>query len=199
MGGNRVLPPLLSVCGVIVLWSYSSGRSIRPMSWAPMGKADTDMAESLLDWKGVNVLSSSGHEAVHENLDEPKKRSLLRTENKKLQEEGEGDKIQILPTAHLLGQIWIPNPIRGDLREGINKGLFNVLIVFIIWFAFMCSIGGAMRCYLCCETMRTDPNYTLWSLYDSFADRESLPAFDNETEGIALDSIRSTDGESNDD
>eukprot|EP00585_Thalassiosira_rotula_P016480 CAMPEP_0196190684 /NCGR_PEP_ID=MMETSP0911-20130528/46782_1 /TAXON_ID=49265 /ORGANISM="Thalassiosira rotula, Strain GSO102" /LENGTH=47 /DNA_ID= /DNA_START= /DNA_END= /DNA_ORIENTATION= len=47
--------------------------------------------------------------------------------------------------------------------------------------------------------MWTDSNYNLRSLYDSFVDREQEPGFDNELEGIALDSLTSRDIESSDD
>ncbi len=53
----------------------------------------------------------------------------------------------------------------------------------------MCVIGGAMRIYICCDTMRSEPNVNLRRLWDSFTDREEMYD-DNEAEGIALDTFQ---------
>lgn len=198
MSGNRILLLLLlSLGGVIVLWSNGgmSERLLEHYSLRTPSSGVVNLAESSLNWERSIVQSSSRSKAAPENSNESQKRSLRRTENENVEENGGGVK-QMLPASYLLNQIWYSNPITDELRDGINKGLFNVGKFLIVWIVFMCTIGGVMRCYLCCNTMWTDSNYNLRSLYDSFADREPMPAFDNESEGIALDSLRSRDIES---
>ena len=71
--------------------------------------------------------------------------------------------------------------------EAIEKGLSNVLKFLMGWFIFMCLVGTIMRCVLCCDTMRSERNYNLLSLYNSFIDNDC----ENESqhEGIALESF----------
>jgi len=79
--------------------------------------------------------------------------------------------------------------MNSKLNEGIRSGLHNVGVFLMWWFIIMCVIGGTMRCYLCFDTLLSG-NFTIRSLYHSFADREPDTASDDEDEGIALDTIR---------
>ena len=63
------------------------------------------------------------------------------------------------------------------------------------WFAFIVFLGLVMRCWLCCNTMISG-NLSIQSLYNSFVDDDE--AFENETEGIALDSISSSSNDEHD-
>mmetsp|Transcript_3832 Transcript_3832/g.8621 ORF Transcript_3832/g.8621 Transcript_3832/m.8621 type:complete len:206 (+) Transcript_3832:164-781(+) len=205
MSGKRAVSLLiLSIGSGFVLWSDgSSGRLMQPLA-SRLPSVSFELAESSLNYKRTGVLSPSRSKLAPKKPNES--RSLLRTGNENAEEEDEGDKMHpnMLPVPQLLNQRWYPNPwysnpINEKVGEGISKGLSSVGIFFIVWFACMCTIGGIMRCYLCCGTMWTDSNYNLRSLYDSFVDREQEPGFDNELEGIALDSLTSRDIESSDD
>lgn len=205
MSGNRaILLLILSIGGGFVVWSDgSSGRLMQPLANGFPSKA-FELAESSLNYKRADVLSSSRSKLAPQKPNES--RTLLRTGKENAEEEDGGDKIHLnkLPAPHLLNQRWYPNPFHSNpinekFGEGISKGLSGVGMFFIVWFACMCAIGGIMRCYLCCGTMWTESNYNLRSMYNSFVDREQEPGFDNELEGIALDSLTSRDIESNDD
>jgi hypothetical protein len=92
-------------------------------------------------------------------------------------------------------QIW--NVVDSPLDAAIMKGLHGVGRFLLGWFCVMCVIGISMRCYLCCDKLRSgDRDWR--SLYDSFADGEeshdddddsSTAAYENEEEGIALDAL----------
>ncbi len=81
--------------------------------------------------------------------------------------------------------------VDSKLDAAIMKGLHGVGWFLLGWFCVMSVIGISMRCYLCCNKLRSgerDPR----SLYDSFADREShddSTVYENEEEGIALDAL----------
>ena len=98
------------------------------------------------------------------------------------------------PATLLQSQIW--NVVDSPLDAAIMKGLHGVGMFLLGWFCVMCVIGTAMRCYLCCDKLRSgDRDWR--SLYDSFADGEeshddddsSTAAYENEEEGIALDAL----------
>ena len=110
--------------------------------------------------------------------DIPRQRSLLRSNNVKDIEE---TTIPVVVTSPLNQQIWI-GPTK--FNEAIEKGLSNVVKFLMGWFIFMCVVGTIMRCFLCCDNMRSERNYNLLSLYNSFIDNDC----ENESqhEGIAL-------------
>jgi hypothetical protein len=69
------------------------------------------------------------------------------------------------------------------------KGLHGVGIFLLGWFCIMSVIGIGMRCYLCCNKLRSGDR-NLRSLYDSFADVEtdtSANAYDNEEDENSLE------------
>ena len=113
--------------------------------------------------------------------DIPRQRSLLRSNNAK-------DDLTKTPsvTSPLNQQIWI-GPTK--FNESIEKGLSNVLKFLMGWFIFICVVGSVMRCVLCCDTMRSERNYNLLNLYNSFIENDC----ENESqEGIALESFSDT-------
>ena len=115
--------------------------------------------------------------------DIPLQRSLLRSNNVK-DIDMKTSKETTLPavvSSPLNQQIWI-GPTK--FNEAIEKGLSNVVKFLMGWFIFMCVVGTIMRCVLCCSTMRSERNYNLLSLYNSFIDNDC----ENESqhEGIAL-------------
>lgn len=94
--------------------------------------------------------------------------------------------ISAVVTPPLNQQIWI-GPTK--FNEAIEKGLSNVLTFLMGWFIFICVVGSVMRCVLCCDTMRSERNYNLLNLYNSFIENDC----ENESqEGIALESFSDT-------
>ena len=105
-------------------------------------------------------------------------RSLLRTNNNDV-------------SSRQLQQI-MPYGMNNNLNDGIMKGLSNLGLFLMGWMIFICVVGGAMRCFLCCEFMQNNPNYNLQNLYNSFIDRDDC--YENNEEGIALESFRNENG-----
>ena len=96
----------------------------------------------------------------------------------------------------------ISNVLDSKLNDAIMKGLHNVGILLIWWFCIMSVIGISMRCYLCCNKVRSGV-YHPRRLYDAFADgdwssEDPLSSSDNEEEedeeeqGIALNTRTTT-------
>ena len=86
----------------------------------------------------------------------------------------------------------MPYGMNNNLNDGITKGLSNLGLFLMGWMIFICVVGGAMRCFLCCEFMQNNPNYNLQNLYNSFIDRDDC--YENNEEGIALESFRDENG-----
>jgi len=120
--------------------------------------------------------------------DIPLQRSLLRSNNVKDidMKTSKETTIPAVVTSPLNQQIWI-GPTK--FNEAIEKGLSNVLKFLMGWFIFMCVVGTIMRCFLCYDTMQSERNYNLLSLYNSFIDNDC----ENESqEGISLESFNDT-------
>lgn len=199
MASKRIIPRVLIAAGVglviLLLCCYDGPSSAR----IPSGENVID--DFSTKWERTDV-ESYYLRSIGASVD-PNQRSLMRIKSNDRDDLNNGDSeartmISAITASNLLDQIWYSNPIRGELGKGINKGLLNVGIFLVGWCAIMCTIGGIMRCYLCCETMWVGRNCNLRSLYYSFADRDSEMAFDNESEGIALDSLGPRDVDNGD-
>ena len=105
-------------------------------------------------------------------------RSLLRTNNNDV-------------SSRQLQQV-MPYGMNNNLNDGITKGLSNLGLFLMGWMIIICVVGGAMRCFLCCEFMQNNPNYNLQNLYNSFIGRDDC--YENNEEGIALESFRDENG-----
>lgn len=102
-------------------------------------------------------------------------RASLRQFLEEVKDEKEGDavkssyisKLSIPPTPSFQQYLWdfmdAIEVVKSAIRTAIGKGLFNLFYFIGIWFAFVCTVGGVMRCYLCFEGLLTDPNY-LWNM-----------------------------------
>lgn len=193
IGGNRLLFLLMSSLGVaIILWYHDGGSSVDRSN-------DKLLSSVSMGWPSVSIDSidsmPSSTSNQHDISDQYQEHPMLRIgESSSLEtEDGALNSVRML-------QQWYANPTFNHvLRKGIIKGMFNVIVFVAVWFVLMCGIGGAMRCYLCCETMRSNPNYTLRQLYDSFADRSACETtgsnFENESEGIDMMESMRRDGE----
>ena len=164
--------------------------------WSSQAQAQHDRHSSALSED--YPLNSSLEDIVdfqHYSEITPQQRSLLR--NDKIEDERTQHRTNIPSISILtpLNQVWFG--LNSKLSDGVKKGAINVCIFLIGWFIFMGTIGCGMRCYLCCDTMRST-NYTIRSLYNSFMETEEC--YQNEREGIALDTIQDTvDGENESD
>ena len=124
----------------------------------------------------------SEFEDNYKNADDIKATFILRSNNVK----ADLTKTPSVVSSPLNQQIWI-GPTK--FNEAIEKGLHNIVIFLMGWFIFICVVGSVMRCVLCCDTMRSERDYNLLSLYNSFIENDC----ENESqEGIALDSFSDT-------
>ena len=172
--------------GGIVLWSSQAQGHDRHSSALSEDDVDYPLNSSLEDIVDFQ----------HYSKITPQHRSLLR--NDKIEDERTQHHRTNIPSISIptpLNQAWFG--LNSKLSDGVKKGAINVCIFLIGWFIFMGTIGCGMRCYLCCDTMRST-NYTIRSLYNSFMETEEC--YQNEREGIALDTIQNTvDGENDSD
>ena len=167
--------------------------------WSSQAQAHDRHSSALSEDDVDNLLNSSLEDIVDFQHSEitPQQRSLLR--NDKIEDERTQHRTNIpsisIPTP--LHQVWFG--LNSKLSDGVKKGAINVCIFLIGWFIFMGTIGCGMRCYLCCDTMRSSSgNYTMRSLYNSFMETDEC--YQSEREGITLDTIQDTvDGENDSD
>ena len=119
----------------------------------------------------------------YKNADDvPRQHSLLRSSNIKNDDLKTGKETTI-PAV-------VTSSLNQQSTDAIEKGLSNVVKFLMGWFIFMCVVGTIMRCFLCCDTMRSERNYNLLSLYNSFIENDC----ENESqhEGITLESFSDT-------
>ena len=154
--------------------------------WSSQAQAQHDRHSSALSED--YPLNSSLEDIVdfqHYSEITPQHRFLLR--NNIIDDERTQYEAILIPILTPLNQVWFG--LNSKLSDGVKKGAINVCIFLIGWFIFMGTIGCGMRCYLCCDTMRST-NYTIRSLYNSFMETEEC--YQSEREGIALDTIQDT-------
>ncbi|KAL3806383.1 hypothetical protein ACHAXA_006373 [Cyclostephanos tholiformis] len=90
-----------------------------------------------------------------------------------------------METPAMASQLWNPMSFHADteIDGAIMKGLHGVGIFLLGWFCIMSVVGIGMRCYLCCDKLRSGER-DMRRLYDSFADTNG---HDNEGGGTALE------------
>ena len=168
--------------------------------WSSQAQAhgDGEHSSALSDDDVDYPLNSSLEDIVdfqHYSEITPQHRSLLRKDKKEDERTQHRTNIPSISIPTPLNQVWFG--LNSKLSDGVKEGAINVCIFLIGWFIFMGTIGCGMRCYLCCDTMRST-NYTIRSLYNSFMVTEECYQF--ERVEIALITIQDTvDGENESD
>ena len=168
--------------GGIVLWSSQAQAQAQHDRHSFALSEDDSSLEDIVDFQHYSEIT-------------PQHRSLLRKDKKEDERTQHRTNIPSISIPTPLNQVWFG--LNSKLSDGVKKGAIDVCIFLIGWFIFMGTIGCGMRCYLCCDTMRST-NYTIRSLYNSFMETEEC--YQSEREGIALDTIQDTvDGENESD
>mmetsp|Transcript_15891 Transcript_15891/g.33239 ORF Transcript_15891/g.33239 Transcript_15891/m.33239 type:complete len:268 (-) Transcript_15891:461-1264(-) len=80
-------------------------------------------------------------------------------------EVGKFEKIPLPPFPTLAHHFWsfldAVEALKAMVRMAIGRGFYSVFLVIVVWFAFICTVGGVMRCYLCGEAAYHQMRY-LW-------------------------------------